>query len=512
MAYSNKDLAGLIQQLDLGSSIAELDNLLETARIETSVFGDLASDKVDLVPGTKGSGKSALFRIFVEFLPAFFLKQQKVVIAHGVNRAGDSVFHAFKSEFEKLSEDDFQDFWCIYVISLVHEQFLKNPLYAKSLVDCKGEIAQFKEACFQARIPEIKAKKSLKDVLAWGLNALKAMKPSLKYNPPGDVGEVELTLFGDSQKSAVPKLEKQGVDLPRYMGKIKDSLEKILQKSDLSVWLMIDKLDEIFPRRSALERTALRALLRTMRVFDSKLIRLKIFLRDDMLNEVVRGGEGFVALTHVTARKADTLRWSEDQILAMIVARIYSNDLIRSFLGVNMENLNASVEYKSQAFYKVFPPTVHRGTRQSPTIRWIYNHTADGNGVVTPRDAIDLLTSAKQHQYDLLASNPSGTSESIIGSQSIQYGLGELSKHKRSTYLEAEFPHLWPYMNKFCGQKAEYAEKAMRRILGSDWKEIVLNLRSIGFLSETSTKGQRVYSIPYVYRKGLELTQGKVEK
>src|SRR5215475_6600494 len=64
--HLNKDLTALLQGLDLGYSIAEEDTLLEAARIETSAFTDLLNDRVDLVPGTKGSGKSALFRIFVD--------------------------------------------------------------------------------------------------------------------------------------------------------------------------------------------------------------------------------------------------------------------------------------------------------------------------------------------------------------------------------------------------------------------------------------------------------------
>ena len=35
---------------------------MEAARVETSVFSDLLADRVDLVPGTKGSGKSVLYR------------------------------------------------------------------------------------------------------------------------------------------------------------------------------------------------------------------------------------------------------------------------------------------------------------------------------------------------------------------------------------------------------------------------------------------------------------------
>src|SRR5690348_16673290 len=106
MSHNNKVLSALLQGLDLGSSVAESDTLLEAARIETSSFSDLLRDRVDLIPGTKGSGKSALFRIFVDFLPDLLLEQRKVVVAHGVQAPGDPVFHAFSDRFSKLTEEE----------------------------------------------------------------------------------------------------------------------------------------------------------------------------------------------------------------------------------------------------------------------------------------------------------------------------------------------------------------------------------------------------------------------
>jgi hypothetical protein len=200
LMHNHATAANLLQVLDLGSSIAELDNLLETARVETSAFSDLLSDKVDLIPGTKGSGKSALFRIFVDFLPDHLLRSRKVVIAHGVQKHGDNVFHAYKDQFQELSEDDFTCFWCIYLTSLAHEQFVKGPMYQEFLKGADQEVNRFREACATARIPEIKAKKSLKDVLAWALNVLKAWKPRLKYTLPQDAGELTLDLFGGSSR------------------------------------------------------------------------------------------------------------------------------------------------------------------------------------------------------------------------------------------------------------------------------------------------------------------------
>lgn len=184
MIFKHQIAADLLQVLDLGSSIAEQDNLLETARVETSAFSDLLQDRVDLIPGTKGSGKSALFRIFVDFLPKRLLAQRKVVIAHGVQKHGDNVFQAFKEQFEELSEDDFVSFWCIYLTSLAHEQFIKGSLYQPFLKDARAEVAEFRNACARGKIPEIKAPKTLRDILAWTLHVLRSWAPRLTYKLP----------------------------------------------------------------------------------------------------------------------------------------------------------------------------------------------------------------------------------------------------------------------------------------------------------------------------------------
>lgn len=268
---------------------------------------------------------------------------------------------------------------------------------------------------------------------------------------------------------------------------------------------MVDRLDEIFPRRSDVERKALRGLLRAMRFFSSNSIRVKIFLRDDMLENVVHAGEGFTALTHVTARRSDTLKWTEEQILTMIIKRFCANSAIASYLELDAERAEANAGYRAECFNKIFPEQVFKGTSQSKTLRWIYKRCADGRGVVTPRDVLDLIIKAKQRQEDLCAGDPDGETDAIIGSAAIQHGLQELSRHKRQTYLQAEFPHLWPYIERFIGGKTDYSEAAIKKLLGSDWENIVETLVALGVL----IKGKENFSIPFLYRDGLELTQGK---
>jgi hypothetical protein len=500
--------SALLQSLDFGSSIAEQDTLLETARVETSAFTDLLQDKVDLIPGTKGSGKSALFRIFVDFLPNHLLKERKVVIAHGVQKHGDTVFHAFKDEFEKLTEDDFVSFWCIYFTSLAHEQFIKGELYQPYLKNSSGEIDAFRRACAKASIPEIKAKKSLKEILQWTLETLRTWSPRLKYVLPQDAGEIAIDIFGNPLKPEPQKPEK-AIDVPQYVTEIKETLEAVLKKTNLCIWLMVDRLDEVFPRRSSLETRALRGLLRSTRLFTTDAIRIKVFLRDDMLEQVVSTGDGFTALTHLTARQADTLRWSEDQILTMIVKRIFANREMQGYFKVDASRLDSNLEYRNNCFSRFFPDTVHSGPKQSPTLRWMYNHTMDGRGTVTPRDILDLLTRAKQNQQDIFKANPNAESPWLIGPQAMQYGLEELSKRKRDTYLRAEFPHLWPSIEKFQGGKSEYSVESLQRLFGRHWERIISDLISIGLIRRQERGGSETFWIPFLYRKGLDLSQGR---
>jgi hypothetical protein len=509
MSYQNRILSTLLQRLDLGSSVAESDTLLESARIETSAFADLLNDRVDLVPGTKGSGKSALFRISVDFLPETLLRQRKVVVAHGIQSPGDPVFHAFTERFVKLSEEEFVSFWCIYLVSLAHEQFIKGPRYREFLGHASAEIERFQRACAAARIPDIRAKKSLKEILEWSLHVLASWRPKLTFKLPDGSGDWELDLFG-TKREPTPEKTDATTDhsLPQYVNDVKESLEAILKASQLSLWLMVDRLDEIFPRRSDVERTALRGILRAMRYFSSPNIRVKVFLRDDMLEQVVKSDAEFTALTHVTVRQADTLRWTEDQILAMVVKRFFANDLLLEYLDVNRDQLEASPSYRKKSFDKIFPQTVFKLPKQSPTIRWIFNRCADGRGVVTPRDVLDRLIHAKQRQEDIYAVEPEGTSDWVVGAAAIKYGFEEFSKRKRLTYLQAEFPHLWKDIEKFSGGKTDYSAAAIQNLLGGGWKATVENLADVGSLSKRNRKHEVVYTIPFLYRHGMDLTQG----
>jgi len=124
---------------------------------------------------------------------------------------------------------------------------------------------------------------------------------------------------------------------------------------------------------------------------------------------------------------------------------------------------------------------------------------------------LDLVTKAIQKQQDLFHQNPSGQSPWLIGPEAIKYGLDELSRRKRDTYLKAEFPHLWPHIEKFHGGKTEYLPSTLAQLLGTGWESICKDLISIGLLRRTVIRktGIETYQFPFVYKGGLELTRGR---
>src|SRR5438270_144152 len=151
----------LLQTLDVGSPIAEDDTILYESRVETSVFSDLIADRIDIVRGTKGSGKSALYQLVTNFLATDLLADRRVVIIKAVDTKGDPIFQRFQADFDSFTETDFENFWRVYFISLVTSQFIAQPRYSHLLTAAKPELRAFKKIAKEQNFPVNTGKFSL---------------------------------------------------------------------------------------------------------------------------------------------------------------------------------------------------------------------------------------------------------------------------------------------------------------------------------------------------------------
>jgi hypothetical protein len=172
---------------------------------------------------------------------------------------------------------------------------------------------------------------------------------------------------------------------------------------------------------------------------------------------------------------------------------------------VNKDQLKVNQQYREEVFNHFFPRRIRPGKNQSLTLDWIYKHCEDANGVVTPRDVIDMLNFAKSHQQDTFRSQTTDMS-TLIPAGALLYGHRQMSTKKRETYLKAEFAHLWKHIEKFENRRAEFDEAGLMKLCGED-PRIVKDLRSIGFLKFNPRTHS--YTVPHIYRHCLNMRQGK---
>jgi hypothetical protein len=112
----------LLRILDMGKSVAEFDEALEDYFVETDAFRQLIQDKIDIVAGDKGTGKTAIYRILqnryttidslnsIEVIPAF-------------NPKGASIFERLTAH-PKQAEGTYNKLWKAYFLSLAGNYIL----------------------------------------------------------------------------------------------------------------------------------------------------------------------------------------------------------------------------------------------------------------------------------------------------------------------------------------------------------------------------------------------------
>src|SRR5262249_49067064 len=128
---------------------------------------------------------------------------------------------------------------------------------------------------------------------------------------------------------------------------VSTALKNVLMKCGMKIWIVLDRLDEVFKRYSMVEFNGLRGLLRAYKSFelprDGDIFRIKLFLRDD-IKAFLTDEEAFksfypkksipplVAATHMFAKESPVLIWTEDQIEQLILYRLFQSDELKKFV------------------------------------------------------------------------------------------------------------------------------------------------------------------------------------
>ena len=315
-----------LSQFDFGDVDAFRDDYLFSAFCSTNFVKLARNNKRTLLIGPKGSGKSAVFKAFMEgkLYPADCDKNKCLII--GIS---DELKYL---DTEKIISDKFaiygysKDFkyallWDFYIIfrALI---FLGKNYFGKFTDQLKSLSGFFQHI----DIPE-------KSNLTIFLDKLKNIKFAASASDGTTVYTSTIEYDSDKSKDLNNKFA---------LHSIKEDINDILKQNHVILWIMFDKLDDFLLREEYdVQRRLMQGLVITEDAYSNQTnIFIKIFLRTDLFKKI---DFSFVGYDKLSTRKV-TLDWKPNEIRSFIAKRLAFNlfktlNLKELSVRINTENL-----------------------------------------------------------------------------------------------------------------------------------------------------------------------------
>ncbi len=440
----------------------------------TEDFPRFLSNRTWLIRGAKGTGKSLLFRLFVEKSDAAKeLAQSDVNLAHvnfipghGQPRVSGTILNSFdlKSYEQQVGENEWQLFWLNYAL----------------LQLCSHQ-------------PELRSLSSLDE---------KLIALSNQEHPAHS--EIISWLVERSQS---PTKRPQASDELSL-------IDRWLQQKNLVIWLLYDELDagfgsteEDYERR----RRSLEALLAWWLESGTnfKQIVPKIFLREDIWNQL-----NFTNTGHYSGRSLQ-LRWEEADLWRLVLRQALTNsEYLTKFweekLGVTVERLDIiGLEQLRQSLYPLWGERMGR-TKKAYTYNWVRTRIADGHNNCFPRSLILLLEEAVKKETDFATEY---SSEITLRPKALIDAFPYVS-HQRVTEVRNEYPELIEFLDKFQGERSPIDEDRLAEIWKVEDDELARRIKDMmleaGILTERSRPKDpppRTYTVTELYLYGLGMVR-----
>ena len=466
--------------------MAEFDDMLKDYFIATEPFNALVNNRVDIIAGDKGTGKTAIYKA-IQQRYSKIKELNGIEVIPGFNITGNPIFQRLTHE-QILTEAQYASFWKAYILSLIGNWII--TIFGS---DANQNLKKLNEVLIQTGLKSLDETPST--VFSKLVNLVRKAFPSS--------AEISFTFSETGIPIITPKVNFENKSEIQEEIPHEDALRLLntcLESIDWSVWVVLDRLDEAFQGFPQIEIPALRALFRTyldMNEFSN--ISLKLFVRRDLFRKITKGG--FVNLSHINSRKIEIV-WDDEDILSLFCKRLRENEKL---LGKSIKEIS-----DIELFYRIFPRQIDPGDRKPETWNWIISRIRDANNVKPPRNIIDLINKAREAQIrkEDRANREFISGNILIESDSIKKGLERLSTDRVEDTLLAEANEYAEYIEKFRGNKSEYdfdSIKSLFKLSKEKTQVIIKELSDIGFLESLGTS----YKIPMLYRDGLNIVQGK---
>lgn len=481
--------------ITFGDRVAENESQdLSVYFIKTEHWEKVRSGKADIVFGSKGAGKSALYTLL--FKEADQLQQEGTTLISAEKPTGQTVFSEVKNT-PPTTEVEFITLWKIYICQLIIQQLQESGT-------CTDQASDVKNKLVESGLIEEKntLKRLVNSAMSFARKIIDLESIEGGAAPDGSIITGKITF-------KTPTAEKRKLGFVS-VDELLETLNDYLTGKSLRYWILFDRLDVAFDQDAGIEKNALRALFKTYRdIEDLDAISLKIFLREDIWKRIT--DEGFRESSHIT--RTTTISWSPQSLLNLIILRAIRNPQITEDYQVNVEEIERSHVEQRSLYYKMFPEQVDIGEKQSDTFDWILNRVRDGLGLAAPREVIHFHNEVINCEKEAISIGARKIEPpNIFSRQSIKAATAEVSKVKTEQNLFAENSHLKQYIQKLDGNKAEQSLETLSHLWGKnneETKSIAAELVFVGFFEQRAARDEGIYKIPFIYRPYLRVTQGK---
>lgn len=486
VAETSFDRREALKLLDFGTVDSESEPDLDRKFVRTADFDAFLNVNVWLALGAKGTGKSALFELLTKHEP----------VARAITgRKLDDVWITAGTGFADLSEIATGD-----LHDLSREADYDHDRLWRLYIAIRAALALGKsDKVPQGPLRELLVAVGEKRDLRVG-PLLKSLWKLVIGSPPSEVTiashGASVTLKGGSRTLDVVTLL--------------DDVQKTLEAEGKELWILFDKVDEIYPSDRAERIKALEGLMTACmsirRTFPR--IRPKVLLRTDLWRHL-----DFTNKSHLTDKQI-TLSWTGDQLMSLLLKRAITNEYVWELVATEhprllevagVEDLTAAE--REAALSVVLPPSAYTGQNEASIADWIEARVTDAQGTVLPREAILLCKVAQRMQQQKGGDVPPDT---LISRESIREAFPELSTTRCESYL-AEFPELRDHFARFRGQTTSTFTRAeiddLMAGLDPAGDHLLTELFEVGVLQPVrgDVKTADSFEVPRLYRLGLGL-------
>lgn len=455
---------------------ADLNHNLGSFFQRTADFEKFLDDTTCLIRGKKGTGKTALYWLF--------LKDEKLAKRLAPGRLDNTLFFSGHGRFQKDSpgSDEFQ---------IIHQ----------TLQQKNGTWEAFWRAyllfrCYQKELlkfPEDKQGEKFSDL------------KKIINNLPKDIWQSESTeaLLELSTNSKLRLIVKDVVNI---------ILHKEAKENSKKWWFLYDDLDEHFSEAGELRKQALTGLFQLVQSCNaSRLteIRFKIFLREDIWNRL-----NFDNKSHFTGRDI-ILQWTQIDFLRLALRQaIQSKDfenLVERVSPVAIESIDvADEEELDQALELLWGSRMRAGKRGKKVSQWVYERLTDSSGTTFPRSLSILLEAAKEQELTYRGKSSTKISaERLLQGKSLEFGLKEASR-KRCEEIQEEYPNLNNFFYSLKDKSAFLKKQELQQIWENSAANVVGNFEEfVSFLDEIGIiefrEKEKRYKFMDIYAHGFEM-------